>query len=88
MPDLKPFRTSDIDLVAAILTECGEVPVTASPGQRLVEFSVDRTERIEKVIIEYSSGGLCQNIRLFSRHRAKLYKAAQQVSVSGWEVIV
>lgn len=76
------FKTTDIDLSAAIMTDSGSRP-TAQPGRDLIEFSFFDDEAVRKTALAYASGNLQQNVKKFAANRAFLYRLAREVTRSG-----
>jgi len=74
------FQTSDIDLIAAIMTATGRPPaIFRQPGQALVTFEFKDEDESRSVTIAYATGELVQPVKRFAACRAWLYRQAKGV---------
>lgn len=81
--DLYPvFRTTDIDLSAAVWTEIDEKPKT-HPGKSLIEFVFKDSESVRNVVCAYASGLLMQDVKKFAARRGLLYRLAREAAAAG-----
>jgi hypothetical protein len=81
------FKTSDIDLSAAIMTATGIAP-DIDPGSRendftLAEFSFPDTDPVQKIVLRYAGGNLSLPVVRFARNRACLFRRMRKAIESG-----
>jgi hypothetical protein len=75
--------TSEIELVAAIMTATNTKPVSITPGRELVEFTFPSNENTESVAIKYASCSLFHEFRRLANNRSWLYRQIREVARSG-----
>ncbi len=77
------FRTTDIELSAAIMTALNQKPLEIVPGRELVEFVFPPSETVEEVALKYAAGRLLQEVRRLAANRSWLYRRAREVARTG-----
>ena len=73
----KEFKTSDIDLSAAVMTATGILPDIELPGSSdsdLVEFAFPDTDQVQKIVLRYAASSLSLPVDRFARKRSWLFK--------------
>ncbi|WP_243373611.1 hypothetical protein [Geotalea sp. SG265] len=86
MTRLEDFKTTDIELAAAIMTASKAKPLAIIPGLDLVEFVFPDDETTQAVIRKYAAGTLFQEVRRLAAHRKWLYRQIKEVEKKGREV--
>ncbi|GAB7026026.1 hypothetical protein [Geotalea toluenoxydans] len=81
------FRTSDIELAAALMTATNRKPLAIMPGVELVEFIFPGDEVVQSVVMKYAAGRLILEVKRLAANRTWLYRQVQQVKKRGSEVL-
>ena len=73
------FRSSDIDLIAAIMAATGSTPsVYQEKSNNLAVCEMEFTHEIQEVVLSYAAGDFMVNAKRFAACRSWLYRKAKE----------